>query len=75
MRCLQQSDQKSDPDRAQPGNLLEKRAGGMLPAFRQQLLPRLFPYPHQEVKLLIEPLGATTYACFPQFLQPGSPLT
>jgi hypothetical protein len=53
MRCLNESDQKGDPYWAQPGNLLEALTGGMLPAFRQQLLPRFLPYPHQKVKLLI----------------------
>jgi hypothetical protein len=40
MWCLNESDQKGDPDRAQPGNLFEELTGGMLPAFRQQFLPR-----------------------------------
>jgi hypothetical protein len=34
MRCLKESDQKGDPDRAQPGNLFEELTGRMLPAFR-----------------------------------------
>src|ERR1700686_492517 len=34
MRGLNESDQKGDADRAQPGNLFEEFAGGMLPAFR-----------------------------------------
>jgi hypothetical protein len=72
MRCLKQSDQKGDPDRAQPGNLFEELTGGMLPAFRQQLLPRFLPYPHQKVELLIGLLSPAAHAGFPQFLQPCS---
>src|SRR6202451_2765508 len=71
MRRLKESDQKGDPDRAQPGNLFEELAGRMLPAFRQQLLPRFFPYPHQEVELLIGLLSPAAHAGFPQFFQPG----
>ena len=32
MRCLNESDQKGDSDRAQPGNLFEELTGGMFPA-------------------------------------------
>src|SRR5260370_29247368 len=71
MRCLNESDQKGHPDRAQPGNLLKKLTGGMFPAFRQQLLPRFLPYPHQKVELLIGLLSPATHAGFPQFFQPG----
>src|ERR1035437_5044812 len=71
MRCLNERDQKGDADRAQPGNLFEKLTSGMLPAFRQQLLPRFLPYPHQKVELLISLLSPTAHAGFPQFLQPG----
>src|SRR5438876_894959 len=52
MRCLEQSDQKGNPDRAQPGNLSEKLIGWMLVAFGQQLPPRFSTYPHQNVELL-----------------------
>src|ERR1700688_3063029 len=71
MRCLNKSDQKGDPDRAQPGNLFEELTGGMLPAFRQQLLPRFLPYLHQKVELLIGPLSPATHTDFPQSFQPG----
>src|SRR5260370_30461254 len=71
MRCLNESDQKGHPDRAQPGNLLEELTGGIFPAFRQQLLPRFLPYPHQKVELLIGLLSPATHAGFPQFFQPG----
>src|ERR1700681_3438803 len=71
MRCLNESDQKGHPDRAQPGNLLEELTGGMFPAFRQQLLPRFLPYPHQKVELLIGLLSPATHAGFPQLFQPG----
>src|ERR1035437_7811626 len=74
MRCLQKSDHKGHPDRAQPGNLLEKLAGGMLPAFRQHLRARFLTYPHQKIELFIEPLSTTTYARFPQFFQPDGAL-
>src|SRR6202140_5996091 len=67
MRCLKESDQKGDPYRAQPGNLFEELTGRMLPAFRQQLLPRFLPYPHQEVELLIGLLSPAAHAGFPQF--------
>ena len=70
MRCLKERDQKGDPDRAQPGNLFEELTGGMFPAFRQHLLPRFLPYPHQKVELLIGLLSPTAHAGFPQFLQP-----
>src|ERR1700687_4532718 len=53
MRCLNESDQKGDPDRAQPGNLFEELTGGMLPAFGQQLLPCFLSYLHQKVVLFI----------------------
>jgi hypothetical protein len=46
----------------------------MLPAFRQHLCARFLPYPHQKVELFIKPLSTTTYARFPQFLQPGGAL-
>jgi hypothetical protein len=59
MRCLNESDQKGDPDRAQRGNLFEELTGGMLSAFRQQLLPRFLPYPHQKVELSIGLLSPT----------------
>jgi hypothetical protein len=72
MRCLKERDRKGDPDRAQPGNLFEELTGGMLPAFRQQLLPRFLPYPHQKVELLIGLLSPAAHAGFPQFLQPCS---
>jgi hypothetical protein len=42
----------------------------MLPAFRQQLLSRFFPYPHQEVELLIGLLSPAAHTAFPQFFQP-----
>src|SRR6202051_5046837 len=71
MRCLKERDQKADRDRAQPGNLFEELTGGMLPAFRQQLLPRFLPYPHQKVELLIGLLSPAAHAGFPQFFQPG----
>src|ERR1019366_6638169 len=71
MRCLNESDQKGDPDRAQPGNLFEELTGRMFPAFRQQLLPRFLPCPHQKVELLIGLLSPATHAGFPQFFQPG----
>src|SRR5579871_287361 len=70
MRCLNKSDQKGNPDRAQPGNLFEELAGGMVPALRQQLLRRFLPYPHQKVELLIGPLSPAAHAGFPQFFQP-----
>jgi len=72
MRCLNESDQKGDPDRAQPGNLLEKLTGGMLPAFRQQFVPCFLPYPHQKVELLIGLLSPAAHPGFPQFFQPRS---
>src|SRR6202171_5007490 len=62
MRCLNQSDQKGDPDRAQPGNLFEELTGGMLPAFRQQLLPRFLPCFHPKVELLIGLFSPTAHA-------------
>ena len=65
MRCLNESDQKGNPDRAQPGNLFEQLTGGMLPAFRQQLLPRFLPYLHQKVELLIGLLSPAAHAGFP----------
>src|SRR6202167_3282974 len=66
MRCLNERDQKSDPDRTQPGNLLEELTGGMFQAVRQQLLPRFLPYPHQKVQLLIGLLSSAAHAGFPQ---------
>src|SRR5258705_7438900 len=71
MRCLNKSDQKGDTDRAQPGNLFEELTGRMLPAFRQQLLPRFLPYLSQKMELLIDPLSPATQTDFPQFFQPG----
>src|SRR5260370_34248836 len=71
MRCLNESDQKGDPDRAQPGNLFEELTGGMLPAFGQQLLPCFLSYLHQKVELLIGLLSPATHTGFPQFFQPG----
>src|ERR1700686_1701219 len=71
VRGPNKSDQKGDPDRAQPGNLFEELTGGMLPAFRQQLLPRFLPYLHQKIELLIDPLSPATHTDFPQFFQPG----
>ena len=71
MRCLNESDQKGDPDRAQPGNLFEELTGGMLPAFGQQLLPCFLSYLHQKVELLIGLLSPATHTSFPQFFQPG----
>src|SRR5258707_3729039 len=71
MRCLNKSDQKGDTDRAQPGNLFEELTGRMLPAFRQQLLPRFLPYLRQKIELLIDPLSPATHTDFPQFFQPG----
>src|ERR1700676_3416100 len=72
MRCLNESDQKGGPDRAQPGNLLEKLTGGMLPAFRQQFVPCFLPYPHQKVELLIGLLSPAAHTGFPEFFQPRS---
>src|ERR1700693_3362662 len=72
MRCLNESDQKGDPDRAQPGNLFEELTGGMLATFRQQLLPRCLPNLHQKVELLIGLLSPAAHAGFPQFFQPCS---
>jgi hypothetical protein len=70
MRCLDESDHKSNPDGAQSGNLSEKLLGGMLPALCQQLPPRFSTYLQQHVELLIELLGATTHAYLRQFFQP-----
>src|SRR5580700_4852305 len=71
MRRLKERDQKGDPNWAQPGNLFEELTSGMLPAFRQQLLPRFPPYPYQKVELLIGLLSPAAHAGFPQFFQPG----
>ena len=43
MRCLDESDQKGNPDRPQLGNLSQKLMGWMLPAFPQQLPPCVAP--------------------------------
>jgi hypothetical protein len=67
MRCLDESDHKSNPDGAQPGYLSEKLLGWMLPAFPQQLPPRFSTNLQQHVELLIELFGATTHAHFRQF--------
>ena len=72
MRCLDESDHKSNPDGAQPGNLSEKLLGWMLSAFCQQLPPRFSTYLQQHVELLIELLGATAHAYLRQFFQPGA---
>src|SRR6266446_8352851 len=72
MRCLDESNQKGNPDGPQPGNLSQKLMGWMLPAFPQQLTPRFAADLQQNVELLIELLGATTHARFRQLLQPGA---
>jgi hypothetical protein len=50
-----------------PGNLFEEFAGGMIPFFRQQLLPRFFSYSHQKDELLTDLLSLAAHAGFPQF--------
>jgi hypothetical protein len=43
MPCLDESDQKGNPDGTQLGNLSQKLMGWMLPAFPQQLPPCVAP--------------------------------
>ena len=75
MRGLDQSNQECDPDRAQPGNLLEQRTGGMFPALCYQFPSCVLPYPQQTVELPVELFGAPTHACFTEFVQPHSAVT
>src|SRR5262249_31274725 len=72
MRCLDQSDQKGNPDGSQLGNLSQKFMGWMLPAFPQQLPSGVAPDLQQDIELLIELLGAATHARFRQLLQPSA---
>jgi hypothetical protein len=70
MWCLQQRDQKRDPDRTEQRNLSQKLMGGMFLAFGQQLSPRLPTDLHQTIQLLIELLRATTDAGLRQLFEP-----
>jgi hypothetical protein len=70
MRCLDQSDQQSRPDRADERNLAQQFPGVVLLRFREQCAPHFLAQCPQRIELLVVELRPAAHAGFLDLAQP-----